>query len=147
MMNLFLREVAHEFKDFFVIMLVDHAGWQTSTKLTITEDIRLVPQPTYVPELNPAEHIWEDLREKTTPNRAFKSLDELQDALCVRFRQLGNNPDKVRSRKGRNNGYVTSLPGTSAFKGCDKISVSIPRFACMTVATKATVDAKFYLES
>lgn len=97
MMSLFLKEVAHEFKDFFVIMLVDQAGWHMSTKLKIPENIRLVPQPAYSPELNPAEHIWEDLRENAMPNKAFKSLDELQDALCVRLRQLGNNPDKVRS--------------------------------------------------
>ncbi len=35
MMNLFLQEVAQDFKDFFVIMLVDQAGWHKSKTLII----------------------------------------------------------------------------------------------------------------
>ncbi len=33
MMSLFLQEVAEDFKDFFVIMLIDRAGWHVSKKL------------------------------------------------------------------------------------------------------------------
>ncbi len=126
MMNLFLGEVAPGLEDFFVAMLVAQAGWHMSTKRTIPENIRLVPQPAYSPELNPAEHMWEDLRENTMPNRAFTSLDELQDAMCVQLKHVRNNPDNVWSPKGRNKAYVVSLPGTSSVKGCGKISPSIP---------------------
>ena len=97
MMSLFLEEVAQDFKDFFVIMLIDQAGWHMSKKLKVPENIRLLPQPPYSPELNPVEHVWEDLREKAMPNKAFKSLDQVQEALCVRLRELHNNPEQVRS--------------------------------------------------
>jgi hypothetical protein len=97
MMNLFLQQVAQDFKEFFVIMLVDNAGWHTSTKLIVPDNIRLIPQPAYSPELNPAEHLWEDLREKAMPNVAFKSLDEVEEALCKRLVDLGENPELVRS--------------------------------------------------
>ena len=97
MMNLFLQEVSEDFKDFFVIMLIDRAGWHVSKKLKIPENIRLIPQPPYSPELNPVEHVWEHLREKATPNKAFKSLDQLQEALCHHLRALGNAPDQLRS--------------------------------------------------
>jgi transposase len=97
MMNLFLQEVAQDFKDSFVIMLVDQAGWHKSKTLIIPENVRLVPQPPHSPELNPVEHLWEDLRENAMPNAAFKSLDQVEQALCHRLVDLGNNPERLRS--------------------------------------------------
>jgi transposase len=97
MMNLFLQEVAQDFNDFFVIMLVDQAGWHTSKTLIIPENIRLIPQPPHSPELNPVEHVWEDLRENAMPNAAFKSLDQVEQALCHRLVDLGNDPERLRS--------------------------------------------------
>jgi len=97
MMNLFLQEVAQDFKDFFVIMLVDQAGWHKSKKLIIPENVRLIPQPPHSPELNPVEHLWEDIRENAMPNAAFKSLDQVEKVLCHRLVDLGNNPERVRS--------------------------------------------------
>jgi len=97
MMNLFLEEVSNDFKEYFVIMLVDGAGWHMAKRLNIPENIRLLPQPSHSPELNPVEHIWEDLREKAMPNKAFRSLDQVEDALCRRLRELENSPEEVRS--------------------------------------------------
>lgn len=97
MMSLFLAQVAEDFKDYFVIMLVDQAGWHKAKKLTIPENIRLLPQPAHSPELNPVEHIWEDLREKAMPNKAFRSLDQVESALCQRLRELDDYPEAVRS--------------------------------------------------
>jgi len=37
--------------------------------------------PGYAPELNPQEHIWDELREKEFPNRVFDDMDRV-------FRQL-----------------------------------------------------------
>ncbi len=97
MMNLFLAHVAEDFKDFFVIMLIDRAGWHRAKNLKIPENIRLLPQPSHSPELNPVEHLWEDLREKAMPNKAFKSLHQLEDALCNRLRELENHPEWLHS--------------------------------------------------
>lgn len=97
MMSLFLQEVSEDFKDYFVIMLIDRAGWHMSKNLRVPENIRLIPQPPYSPELNPVEHVWEHLREKATSNKAFKSLDQLQDTLCHHLYELGNSPEKLCS--------------------------------------------------
>jgi hypothetical protein len=97
MMNLFLEEVSNDFKEYFVIMLVDGAGWHRSHGLRVPENIRLIQQPSHSPELNPVEHLWEELREKHLPNKAFKSLDAVQDALCKGLRELDGNPQRVRS--------------------------------------------------
>ncbi len=78
-------------------MLIDRAGWNMSKTLVLPENIRLLPLPPYSPELNQAEHIREYLRENATPNIAFKSLDQLEDALCLHLNKPGNNPKRVRS--------------------------------------------------
>jgi len=97
MMNLFREEVSHDFKEYFVIMLVDGAGWHRSHGLRITENIRLIQQPSHSPELNPVEHLWEELREKYLPNKAFKSLDAVEYALCKGLRELYDDPGRVKS--------------------------------------------------
>ena len=97
MMSLFLEEVAQDFKDYFVVMLVDQAGWHMSNSLKVPENVRLIPQPAHSPELNPAEHIWEELREKNFPNKAFSSMKEVEKALCTGITNLANNPERLQS--------------------------------------------------
>jgi hypothetical protein len=97
MMNLFLEEVSNDFKEYFVIMVVDGAGWHRSHGLKVPENIRLIQQPSHSPELNPVEHLWEELREKFLPNKAFKSLDGVEHALCEGLQELHADPNRVRS--------------------------------------------------
>ena len=58
MMNLFLQQVSREFADYFIIMQVDKAAWHRSSCLKVPENIRLVHQPSYSPQLMPVEHLW-----------------------------------------------------------------------------------------
>jgi transposase len=97
MMNLFLEEVLGDFKDYFFIMLVDGAGWHRSGNLKIPENIRLIYQPSHSPEINPVEHVWDELREKHLPNKAFRSLDAVERALCEGLLQLQQDPERLRS--------------------------------------------------
>jgi len=53
-MNLFLKQVCDEFCDYLILMQVDRAGWHRSDTLVVPENIRLILQPPYSPELNPA---------------------------------------------------------------------------------------------
>ena len=55
-------------------MIVDGASSHKAKDLTVPENIRLVPLPAYAPELNPQEHVWDDLREKEFPNRVFSHI-------------------------------------------------------------------------
>ena len=45
------------------ILIVDQAGWHTTTKLNIPPNITLLPLPPRSPELNPVENIWQFIRE------------------------------------------------------------------------------------
>lgn len=97
MMNIFLAHLAREFAGYFLILLVDRAGWHTTGRLTVPENIRLLPQPARSPALNPTEHVWDELREKHLANLSFSSLRPLERALCTGLTQLATNPECVRS--------------------------------------------------
>lgn len=88
MMNLFLAQVAEDFANYFIVMQVDQAGWHRAKDLHVPENIRLIFQPAYSPEVNPVEHLWEEVREKYLHNRIFPSLEDLIEVLCQALTEL-----------------------------------------------------------
>lgn len=97
MMSLFLDQVSKDFADYFILMLVDRAGWHVSARLKIPENIRLIPLPSHSPELNPTEHVWDELREKHFPNLALKTLDDVERQLCQGLNALADDPKRLRN--------------------------------------------------
>ncbi|MBE3558363.1 MAG: IS630 family transposase [Ktedonobacteraceae bacterium] len=97
MMNVFLEHVSKTFSKYLIVMQVDQAGWHQAKALVIPENIRLIPQPPYPPEVNPVEHIWDDIREKYFHNRIFPSLDILTNILCHALNELADDPQRVKS--------------------------------------------------
>jgi hypothetical protein len=75
LLNRFREQVSQSFKTYFIVMQVDQAGWHRSQESIVPATIRLLEQPAYSPEVNPVEHLWEELREKYLHNRLFSSLD------------------------------------------------------------------------
>ena len=99
-MKLFLEHVSQTFSKFFIVMQVDGASWHHSDELVIPSNIRLIEQPPYSPEVNPVEHVWDDLREKHFGNRAFPSLDTLIEVLCQGLNELADDSVRLRSLTG-----------------------------------------------
>lgn len=97
MMQVFLEHVSQTFADFFIVMQVDRAGWHGAKALVVPDNIRLIPQPAYSPELNPVEHLWEELREKQLANLALPALDDVVDRVCTGLQELEANPERLRS--------------------------------------------------
>jgi hypothetical protein len=97
MMSLFLAHVAQEYAGYFIVMQVDRAGWHGSATLVVPENIRLLPQPAHSPEVQPTEHIWDEVREKRFHNRAFDDLDAVEAALVEELNALRADPERVRS--------------------------------------------------
>jgi DDE superfamily endonuclease len=97
MMNLFLEHVSQSFENYFIVMQVDQAGWHRSKELIVPANIRLIEQPAYSPEVNPVEHLWEELREKYLHNRLFPSLDLLLEVLCQALNELTEDKERLRS--------------------------------------------------
>ena len=97
MMNIFLKEVSKEFSEYFIIMQVDGAGWHRSINLDIPKNIFFIFQPPYSPELNPVEHIWDDIREKDLSNKYFDTINDVIDTLSDGIKRLLENAKYLAS--------------------------------------------------
>jgi transposase len=97
MMRIFLEHVSQTFSAYFIVMQVDQAGWHSTKDLIIPENIRLIFQPASSPELNPVEHLWDEIREKAFHNRLFSSLDAVMTRLCDQLLQFEDNSKHLHS--------------------------------------------------
>jgi len=79
-----------------IVLVLDRAGWHTSTRLRVPEHVHLLCLPPYSPELQPAEHLW-PLTNAALINRHFASIEELEDAQFARCAALQRRPDLIRS--------------------------------------------------
>lgn len=59
--------------------------------------MRLLSLPPYAPELNPVEHIWDELREKCFHDLVFDSLEALEDHLERSLKAFEDDPQRIRS--------------------------------------------------
>lgn len=73
-MGVFLTQVAAVHPKDFIVMVVDGASPHTAKALEVPENIRLHRLPHNAPELNPQEHLWDEIREKEFPNRVFLDM-------------------------------------------------------------------------
>ncbi len=96
-MQIFLNTVAARHANDHIVMVIDGAGWHSSKKLVAPSNIRLLALPPYAPELNPVEHLWDELREKCFHNKVFSSLDELEDDLVMGLLAIENTPEVIKS--------------------------------------------------
>jgi hypothetical protein len=96
-MSAFLAQVsaAHELE--FMVIVVDGASSHVCKDLQIPENIRLLRLPPYAPELNPQEHVWDEVREKEFPNRVFADLGSVMRQLEAGLPRLAANPQSLRS--------------------------------------------------
>ena len=96
-MQIFLNEVSARHLEERIVMVIDGAGWHRSDALIAPTNICLLKLPPYAPELNPIEHVWDELREKFFHNRVFRSLDALESHLASALRTLELDPNTVGS--------------------------------------------------
>jgi transposase len=107
--QIFLDNLSDLNKEEFKIVILDNGAFHKAKRLMIPQNIGLIFLPSYSPELNPAEQIWRLLK-KTICNKAFTTLDELSDFLCVTI-QKTITIDSVKSITG----YQSFL---SPFRDC-----------------------------
>lgn len=107
-MGLFLREVARRHPDEFIVMIMDQAGWHRSRELRVPDNMRLEWLPPYSPQCNPAEHLWDEIREKWFGNVVFQDMLGVEDALELALRTLERDRDRVRGFSGFE--WIISIP-------------------------------------
>ena len=96
-MNTFLEEVAKRHSDKYILMFLDQARWHKAKDLKIPQNIRLVSLPACSPELNPTEHVWDELREKYFYNLTFDGIGAVEDRLEMGLRDLENDNGLIQS--------------------------------------------------
>ena len=98
-MQVFIDEIAQRYPTENIIMILDGAGWHKAA-FALPENLKLHFLPPYSPELNPQEHLWDELREKHFHNKVFDSLDALEEQLLSGLRALEADAKTVKSISG-----------------------------------------------
>jgi transposase len=99
-MSVFLAEVAQRHADEFILMVLDGAGWHKAKRLQVPANMKLIPLPSWSPQLNPVEHLWDEVREKWFGNRVFASLPAVEDQLVTALQTLEEDRRRVASLSG-----------------------------------------------
>jgi len=95
-MGAFLEILSREVgPDDHVVLVLDNAGWHTSPRLRVPDNITLLFLPPYSPELNPIERLWAYLKSHHLSNRAYEDYEALLQAGGDAYRAL--TPERLRS--------------------------------------------------
>lgn len=84
--------------DEFKIVVLDNGAFHKAASLEVPVNIALLFLPPYSPELNPAEQMWDYIKDKLG-NRVFESLEKLSDRVYDIVRNLSK--EVVQSITGR----------------------------------------------
>jgi hypothetical protein len=96
-MGEFLTQVSQAHPAELIIMVLDGASSHKAKDLVIPPNIRLLALPPYAPQLNPQEHVWDELREKEFPNRVYNHLDGVIRQLEQGLPRLAADAERLRS--------------------------------------------------
>jgi transposase len=77
------------------LLILDRAGWHTSPKLKIPDNIALLPLPPYAPELNPVENIWAFLRGNFLSHRVYDNYEAVIRACADAWNRLMTLPKTI----------------------------------------------------
>ena len=79
------------------VLILDQAGWHTTKKLAVPENITLLHLPPRSPELNPVENIWQFMRDNWLSNRIFQSYEQIIALCCEAWNKLIDQPWTIMS--------------------------------------------------
>lgn len=85
----FLELFAQAYPEALHLIQIDNAGFHNSFNLNVPENVILLFQPPYSPEVNPIERLWEYLKEQLKW-QTFENLEDLRDVVQKSLSQLSN---------------------------------------------------------
>lgn len=89
------------------VVVCDGAGWhQRGKRLSVPNNITLLPLPSYSPELNPMENIWDYLRGNKLSMPVWHSYETIIAACKDAWLFLMGDPDRIESIAGRTWAWV-----------------------------------------
>jgi hypothetical protein len=97
-MQLHLEEISRTVaRGAHAVLLLDRAGWHTTSKLDVPRNLTLIFLPSRAPELNPVEQVWQYLRQNWLSNRVFDTYEQIIDAACQAWNRLLAQPKTITS--------------------------------------------------
>jgi len=84
---LFLDTLSQRFKKDYILLVMDNATWHKSKILQLPDNIRPFYLPPRIPEMNPIEQVWPEVRHDFK-NKVFNSLSDVMDRLCLSLNSL-----------------------------------------------------------
>jgi len=79
------------------VLVLDGAGYHVAKRLTVPDNITLVPLPPYAPELNPIENVWAYLRGNKLAVTVFDDYDDIVEKSCTAWTFFANDPERIKS--------------------------------------------------
>lgn len=80
------------------VVVMDGAGYhEKAAGLNVPSNISILTLPSYSPELNPTENVWQFLRQNYLANRVFENYDAILDACCNAWLKFTAEPNKIVS--------------------------------------------------
>jgi transposase len=98
LLRLFAEE-AGAGRDRIIVLVLDNAGWHGEAGLVVPEGVRLVFQPAYTPEVQPAETLW-TLVDEPIVNKHIPDLETLDEVISARCAALAAERQKIKSQAG-----------------------------------------------
>jgi transposase len=106
-MQLHLDEISHHVApNAHGVVLMDRAGWHTTAKLNVPNNLTIILLPSRSPELNPVENVWQYMRENWLSNRVFDNYQAIIDAGCDAWNKLIKQPNTIKSIGSRKWAYI-----------------------------------------
>lgn len=90
----FLEDFSKQNPKELKVMVIDNAGFHACQNINIPENIKLIRIPPYTPELNPAEKVWQWMKDRVAM-KIFDSIQILQQRITQLVKQI--NPNIVKS--------------------------------------------------
>ena len=79
------------------VVVLDGAGWHGATELRPPDNVTLLTLPPYSPELNPAENVWQYLRQNDLSMRVWDTYDDIVETCCHAWNKLIAQPQRIKS--------------------------------------------------
>ena len=95
-MSMHLNEISESVaENAHAVIIMDRAPWHKA--VIVPTNISIIYLPSYSPELNPTEQIWDFLRSNYLSNRVYETIDDVFDACCEAWNLLVAQPDVIAS--------------------------------------------------
>lgn len=96
--NIFLREFSAALSpDEHAIILWDGAGFHTSKRLCVPENLTPIQLPAYSPEFNPIENLWHYLKSHYWSNHVHDNYEALETAAIDAWHHAVLDPELIKS--------------------------------------------------